>query len=459
MPWLVAGRGRHRGWWGTLLPLVLLAPALAEAPSRGLPGVVPVAHGRADFRVPGSRTLLIVSALARDPGPFPIRLQAHPANEGDVRLHPLPELPSRLRDGPRQAPRDVPRPATTDPPALREFTLDVSRDGRSGALPILARLRGLSAHVQIYVDARDAGRVPAEVTEEILSTLEDSIIPRSAGLVGTVADADGDGRFTVLVTGWLSRLWPGLEGRFRGADLDPELGRPYGNGCDMVWLDASLRPGPHLRTILAHEYAHAVAFSRKGRGRSGPAIEEEAWLDEALAHLAEDLHGFSRSNVDHRRAAFLAATQRYGLVIPDDHAAGLWRSGGHRGAAYLFLRWCADRYGTEDLLRALIASDRVGTDNLERATGAPFPELFRAWTVSLVHDAPPGPRVTPLDPGSTPLAWQAPGTSVRYLIVGGPPTGAVRVEVQAPEEAGLQVTAVPLPDGPPPRLVPAENSR
>ena len=59
---------------------------------------------------------------------------------------------------------------------------------------------------------------------------------------------------------------------------------------------------------MAHEYMHAVVFSQKSlKGASGgrPIMEEEGWLDEAMAHLAEDLNGFSTSNIDYRVSAFL----------------------------------------------------------------------------------------------------------------------------------------------------------
>ena len=131
---------------------------------------------------------------------------------------------------------------------------------------------------------------------------------------------------------------------------------------------------------------------RAGRssGRPRPHLEEEGWLDEALAHLVEDLHGFSRSNLDYRISAFLSQPVRYRLVVEDYYAADLFRSHGNRGGTYLFLRWCADRFGPA-LLPALIRSELRGTENLEAATGVAFAELYRQWTVAL------------LSPGSTRL--------------------------------------------------------
>src|SRR5262249_45617224 len=140
------------------------------------------------------------------------------------------------------------------------------------------------------------------------------------------------------------------------------------------------------RTLLAHEYTHAIVFSEHLEGEYLPQTQrrdEESWLNEGLAHLAEDLHDNGWSNLDYRISAFLSAPERYGLVVPDYYAAGHWRSHGHRGAAYLFLRWCSDRYGG-DLARWLIQSNLTGVANLEAATGQPFAELFRQWSAALI---------------------------------------------------------------------------
>src|SRR5262249_35048854 len=74
--------------------------------------------------------------------------------------------------------------------------------------------------------------------------------------------------------------------------------------------------------------------------------------------------------------------ERYQLVVTDYYGAGLWRSHGHRGATYLFLRWCVDRYGP-DLVKQLIQTNLVGVANLETATRERFSVLFRQWSAGL----------------------------------------------------------------------------
>ena len=238
-----------------------------------------------------------------------------------------------------------------------------------------------------------------------------------------------------------------------------------------------LESGPYLRTVLAHEYMHAVLFGQKGRGgneASGAVQEEEGWLDEALAHLAEDSCGFSRANIDYRVRAFLARPERYQLVVDDYYAADLFRSHGNRGSTYLFLKWCAGRYGPS-LLPDLVASRTCGTANLEACTGAAFAELYRGWTLDLVghslarseerqvwskdqlshlenQPGPEdwgrgGPRLARVAAGAEDR-WEALGTTCHYVIVDRSKSGAVEIEVNGPTDA-LQVTAVLLGGGRP----------
>ena len=425
----------------------------------GTPRAIAVKAGAARFVVPsgaiGSRTLVVVSSLSRKPGAYPIRVSARPADR--------PEVAALADDGPRGHARILPPPvvragpvATVHPPEARTFHLPV-RDGDpsspSNYVAVRARLRGFGKTVQVYVDAADLARVDEATVRDVVSTFDERIVPRSRERIGSARDVDGDGRFTVLLSGWLGHLADGklaVEGFVRGADFEIGQPPPLGNRCDMMYLSASLAAGPHLRTILAHEYTHAVTYCRKAiEAKVG---DEEGWLDEAIAHLAEDLHGFSRSNLDYRVATFLAAPEKYRLLVEDYGAADLIRSHGHRGSTYRFLRWCADAFGP-DLLGTLVRSEGRGVANLEAATGLTFAALYRGWSVGLFLDAmgggpgdPPPPHASRLTPGGEDDEATLDGTTSHFLIVDGSARGAVSIAASGPPEVEIQVTAVRLPE-------------
>ncbi len=320
--------------------------------------------------------------------------------------------------------------------------------------------------MQVYVDSRDASSLDPGFVPEVVATFDEKVYPLASRRFGAAEDVDGDGRFTIFVSSWLTRLAGGrykVDGFVRGADFDRSVAEPFGNRSDMMYLSATLRPGPHLRTVVAHEYTHAVVFSRRafpvaGDGRLRP--EEEGWLDEGLAHLVEDLHGFSRTNVDYRVSAFLSRPERYRLVVEDYYAADLFRSHGNRGGAYLFLRWCVDRHG-DAVLDRLVRSGLRGVANLEAATGRSFAALYREWTTALylsgldpAADAAEtgryrsldprgmiedwvlaGPRSARVRPDGPADLWSAAGTSTHYAVIEGSARDAVRVEIDAPSEA------------------------
>ena len=476
-------RGRVRPS-GTFLLLIVLVSgqgttraedsAVSNSRERS-PALRPIAveRGRAEFDLaagrPGSKTLLVVSPLATGSRLYPITVRASSiADPGLPSIIPGPIVspPSRFAvdAGPRSPVRNPDRNVSPS----RSFHLLV-RDGdvasASNYRRVDARLLAIGATVQVYGDIDDAATIDPVTVREVVATFDERIEPLARRRFGLAEDVDGDGRFTVFLSSWLGRLAGGrarVDGFVRGADFDLNLPAPFGNGCDMLYLNASLAPGSHLKTILAHEYTHAITFGHRAfpaspDGRLG--AEEEGWLDEGLAHLVEDAHGFSRSNLDYRVNAFLAAPERYRLVVEDYYAADLFRSHGHRGGTYLFLRWCVDRHG-EAVLDRLVRSRSRGVRNLEAATGRTFAELYRGWSTDLYLDAIDQtkgrsgahatsygtPRAGRIRVDGPIVAWSAAATSSHYSVIECPARGGIRVEVEAPPDADLQVTAVPLPD-------------
>jgi hypothetical protein len=253
-----------------------------------------------------------------------------------------------------------------------------------------------------------------------------------------------------------------VSGFVRGSDFFRDLPAQFSNHCDMMYLNADLRPGAHLRTVLAHEYTHAAIFSEHVFGASltdAGGQDEEGWLNEGIAHVVEREHAFGWTNLDYRVSAFLSAPHRYGVVIPDYYRAGLWRSHGHRGATFLFLDACS-RQTDRAFLGRLVRSPLCGTANLEAASGRSFAELFQIWTTSLAAASQKpgtplfgtfgqrwlcGPRLEAVPLTGPGKRLSLAGTSATFLLLHSAAGNGTCVTIEAPPGSRLQATLLRLP--------------
>ncbi len=271
---------------------------------------------------------------------------------------------------------------------VREFFLHVTDgdldDARQYAR-INARRIGLGARVQVFLDQqlRHDAVSPSKI-EELIRLLDDEVLPRVESQYGRVRDVDGDGRFAVVLSPWLSRLQGGrtsLGGFVRSSDFQGDVEPPFGNRCDMLLLNSQLPGESALRDLLSHEITHAACISQRLTANGRKIADEHDWLSEALAHLAEP----GWSNLDYRIAAYLDDPSQYPLVVPDYYRAGLWRNHGCRGATFLFAKWCAEQHGPT-LCRTLAKSQACGLRNVERATLQSFEDLFRHWSLAIASN-------------------------------------------------------------------------
>ncbi len=378
-------------------------------------------------------------------------------------------------------------PNRNPPPSRRTFSLRVRHgdpSSPSNYRTIHSELVGHGRRVQVYADRIDRSGLDRDWIAQVISTVDNDIETHLVGRWGRALDVDGDGRLTVLATRWLNRMGSGryrVDGFVRAADFDRRIASPLGNRCDLITLNPDMSAGDYLRTVLVHEYAHAVNASAKLMGvdpsRPNEGASEVAWLDEAIAHVTEDLVGATRANLDYRVAAFLNDPSRFALRVPDYYEAGFFRSAGHRGATYLFLRWCVDRFGLE-LVDRLILSQDVGTANLEASTGSSFETLFRLWSLALFFDgyrpddepegcfpswdlrdaeaAWPlaGPQLLEVQPGADlTIPWVP--SAPRFLLIRTRADTPTRIKLIDEAQGGdvqgsLQVTAVALPYDPQP---------
>ncbi len=287
--------------------------------------------------------------------------------------------------------------ATADFKVLRSVSLPLN-DPASYRL-VTADLKYTGSHVLLYVDVTTP---PANITqseaEAFGRVFDENIYPTNRATFGNESDINGDGRVAILMSPAVNLLTdPGsastrgfIAGYFLPNDLLPGL-VPAGatNAMEVFYTIVPDPTGefgnvypkdkviPIIEGVLAHEFQHMIIFNYRvliyGHGVSGLYIED-IWLDEGLAHIAEDVNGYAQSNIA-RANLFLADPGSVTLIYGGDSLE-------ERGASFLFLRLLGDRFGAS-VFRSLVQSRNIGTANIEAATGSRFKELFADWSAAL----------------------------------------------------------------------------
>ena len=165
----------------------------------------------------------------------------------------------------------------------------------------------------------------------------------------------------------------GAAGYFSSADLYPSSVVPFSNERAMFYMAAGGGEvgSETYNSTLAHELQHMIHWQADSN--------EESWVNEGLAELAEVLCGYSKA---HRIAIFAGHP---------DIALTQWSANGadasqHYSAAFLFAAYYAQRFGA-DAVRRLVATEAngiAGYDSVLSAlgTGLTFEELFADWAVA-----------------------------------------------------------------------------
>jgi hypothetical protein len=402
-----------------------------------------------------------------DPGPeFLPLVKSAPDPVWQARV----ETQARLLDRERRRRPALQRfPPLASPPPTKVFHLftgDRDLENPANYQAVHAELAGVGRLAQVYLDRDDRDLAGMSGTiAEVLRIFDQEVGPAAEEHLGRVLDVDRDGRFTILLTGKLGGLQNGkvqVDGFVRGSDFFRDLPAPFSNRCDMLYLNAALKPGPHLRAVMAHEFTHAVTFCEHALTayREDPTNQdEESWLSEGLAHLVENPRELGWSNLDYRISAFLSGPEQHPLVIPDYFGAGLWRHPATRGAAFLFLHSC-QAHADGELTRRLIQSPLRGIANLEAATQKPFAELFRQATVDFLQPQNYGhldsdrkgpvlygPRFQEISLAGERAESTLDGTAAAFFLLHSPSGSHVRLRVDG--NGPIQVTLVRVPAGVP----------
>ncbi|HEV7664497.1 MAG TPA: hypothetical protein VGQ62_13235 [Chloroflexota bacterium] len=202
-----------------------------------------------------------------------------------------------------------------------------------------ATLRLVTDHAYWFIQTDMADRVLQADLEKSGRVFETSTYPIVDRYFGSfqLASVNGDGHIVFL----LGNV-PGVAAYFSSADAYPRAVNPRSNEHEMIYVNLnSLRPGQAtFDSTVTHELQHMASFNR--------CPSQEGWVDEGASELAMRVAGY-------------AGTPPTAFAAHPDTQLTAWSLGSadlirHYQAAYLFLRYVAERAGGWDALPRLFAS-------------------------------------------------------------------------------------------------------
>ncbi|HET7601933.1 MAG TPA: hypothetical protein VFK36_02875 [Gemmatimonadales bacterium] len=264
----------------------------------------------------------------------------------------------------------------------------------------------------IYLDNTvPAGGYTQADLDSVGFLFDNYLYPLDTTSFGRESDLDNNGVVVVLLTNQVNALSPDCNtsgsvilGFFYGNDLLP--GNTGSNGGEVFY---GLVPDPsnggcsishefarsYLGPTFIHEFQHMISYNQHVLVRGG--LSEDTWLNEGLSHFAEEIGGrsipdqycvnqdcltqFQVGDVQNAYG-YLSNPEEFFLVEPSS-SSGLLEE---RGANWLFVRWLVDQFGSDitgaAFTRALVATNKLGADNVAAATGVSFSTLVPQWQLA-----------------------------------------------------------------------------
>ena len=305
----------------------------------------------------------------------------------------------------------------------------------NGFTTTLGMVKYVSQHAIVVSDVNSPpGGFTTSDFQAIGDEFDQLIYPTDVGYFGTPTDIDNNGHIFIYYTPAVNKLTaPGqasLTGYVGGFFFAGDLYAPTPQGClssnhgEIFYL---LAPDPNgvngnafstafvrqvTRGTVAHEFQHMI---NSGNRYISPVVEnfEATWLDEGLAHFAEEAVGRAKAGFADNysvgysdisaldttvtQAFFLQnfARSKYyverpdttGAIVPHPKAAANLAS---RGAEWALVRYVADWFNTggdpRTVTKKLVAGPDTGVVNLVNATGVPLDTILARFVVTLYTD-------------------------------------------------------------------------
>jgi hypothetical protein len=291
---------------------------------------------------------------------------------------------------------------------------------------VTATLRFAGQNILIYID-NQSPTGPNGLSDSVIAKLgtwfDQDLYPIGVNTFGATSDIDNNDRVIVLMTPIVNGLTARtdcevvISGFFFGLDLtqgansnrgevfyslvpDPQGDFSCPRGVQVV--EASTPP------TFIHEFQHMISFNQHVVLRNG--ADEEAWLNEGLSHIAEEVVARHYDNKYPILPPGRLFSDTANIFINNDLSNSydflestattsltLFESTGsleERGAAWLFLRWLADQKDSTIFAR-LVQTNLTSIANVENVAAEAFPVLFGDWALALWTDSiPEHPRTS-----------------------------------------------------------------
>ena len=302
-----------------------------------------------------------------------------------------------------------------------------------------ARVVAIGTHSIVLADTSNpAGGYTDADYQRYAARFDTLVYPIDVDAFGAPSDIDQNGKVVLVFTSAVNEETPHDAPAFVGGftfarDLFPIAGNdrlescPTSNEGEYFYIIA---PDPQgvingnprstgfvdsvTTSIIAHEFQHLINASRRIYVNNANSFED-TWLDEGLAHIAEELLFYHEAGIgprnnlnlnairatEQRRSAFNVNMPgnvgRYRSYLQKPSSSSPYANDDSlptRGAAWNLLRYLADQRSTtgDKVFFQLVNSTLTGIDNAQNVFGTTFTADVRDWNVShAVDDIAPVP--------------------------------------------------------------------
>ncbi|MFN0178830.1 MAG: hypothetical protein ACKVZ0_08520 [Gemmatimonadales bacterium] len=322
----------------------------------------------------------------------------------------------------RLAPAPTPGVAAVPPVVGDVRTFKVCANLTCGQfVDVAATARYVGTKAAIYADQT----VPTADTllevdyQDLGQTFDNRLYAINQAAFGSESDIDSNQRIIILMTDAVNALTPDctggrIVGYFFGLDLITSGSQSANSNKSEVFF--TLVPAPangnctaytrlsavrNLKATLIHELQHMISWNQHVIVRGGNS--EEAWLNEALSHFAEELGGrlvpdaecpgfsscrsqYASGNIFNSHD-FFEDPEAHFLIYPGSSTGTLEE----RGASWNFLRWVIDQFAADSLIGSdftpnLVQTNALGAANIVARTGSTMAQLVPEWLLASYLD-------------------------------------------------------------------------